>query len=62
MCSSANNSLMLGQTYQLQIANGLNDWTSVGSAFFATNGTWASPDYWNVTDSSAVFFRLQIVP
>ncbi len=55
-------SLMLGQPYQLQIANDLNYWTSFGSIFFATNNAWTSTDFWNVAKTNRVFFRLQMLP
>jgi hypothetical protein len=53
------NSLMLGQPYQLQIANDLNRWTNFSSAFFATNNAWTSTNYWIVTNTNPVFFRLE---
>jgi hypothetical protein len=56
------NSLMLGQNYQLQIANDLNNWMRFGSAFFATNSAWTATNYWNVTNTAQMFFRLQVLP
>ena len=55
-------SLMLGQNYQLQIANSLNSWADFGSAFFATNNAWTSFDYWLIGDADRTFFRLRILP
>ena len=56
------NSLMLGQTFQLQIANAFGNWTNYGSTFFATNNAWASPDYWVVANAYQIFFRLRMLP
>jgi hypothetical protein len=55
-------SLMLGQNYQLHTAINLNSWTSHGSAFFATNNSWTSTDYWLVRNTDGVFFRLRLLP
>lgn len=57
---SANN-LMLGQNYQLQTANDLNNWISYGAVFTATNTTWTSTDYWDVAATNMLFFRLQML-
>jgi hypothetical protein len=56
---SANN-LMLEQNYQLQIANGLTDWTDFGAAFSATNPAWTPTNFWNVAATNQIFFRLQM--
>jgi hypothetical protein len=55
-------SLMLGQPYQLQIANSLNSWISFGSVFFATNNAWTPTNFWNIAKTNRVFFRLQMLP
>ena len=54
--------LMVGQNYQLQITYDLNNWTSYGSAFTATNTAWTSADFWVVADADRMFFRLQMLP
>jgi hypothetical protein len=53
---------VLGQNYQLQIGNDLINWTSFGSAFFATNSTWTPTNFWNVANTNQLFFRLQMLP
>ena len=53
-------SLMLGQNYQLQIANGLTGWTGFGAAFSATNPAWTPTNFWNVSNTNQMFFRLQM--
>jgi len=57
---SANN-LMLGQNYQLQIADGLTGWTGFGAAFSATSPAWTPTNFWNVANTNSVFFRLQML-
>jgi hypothetical protein len=52
--------LMLGQNYQLQITDDLNNWTSYGSVFTATNTTWTSTDFWVVATTNRMFFRLKM--
>jgi hypothetical protein len=54
------NNLMLGQNYQLQIANDLNNWTDFGSAFIATSTNWMPTNYWNVANTNQLFFRLKM--
>ena len=54
-------SLMLGQNYQLQIANGLTGWTGFGAAFSATNPAWTPTNFWNVANTNQMFFRLQML-
>jgi hypothetical protein len=56
--------LMVGESYQLKTTYNLNSWTwtNSGSAFTATNTTWASTKYWNVTATNRIFFRLQVLP
>jgi hypothetical protein len=56
------NSLMAGQSYQLQIASDLNAWTNYESPFVATNNAWTSSSFWNVTTTGRLFFRLRILP
>ena len=57
---SANN-LLLGQNYQLQTSSDLNDWTTCGAAFPATNTCWAPANFWNVAATNQMFFRLQML-
>ena len=57
---SASN-LLLGQNYQLQIANGLTGWTGFGAAFSATNPAWTPTNFWNVAKTNQMFFRLQML-
>ena len=57
---SANN-MMVEQNYQLQISYDLNNWTSYGSVFAATNTTWTSTDFWDVANTNRMFFRLQML-
>jgi hypothetical protein len=52
--------LMAGQTYQLNLANKLNNWTDYGSPFVATNSAWTSTDHWNMSLTNRVFFRLRL--
>ena len=53
--------LMLGQNYQLQIANNLTGWTGFGAAFSATNPAWTPTNFWNVANTNQMFFRLQML-
>lgn len=55
-------SLMLGQNYQLQLANSLNNWAGFGAGFFATNDVWTSVNYWKVSNTNQVLFRLRVLP
>lgn len=55
-------SLMLGQNYQLQIANDLNGWMSCGAVFSATASDWAATNFWNVANTNLLFFRMQMFP
>ena len=55
-------SLMLGQSYQLQIASELNNWADFGVTFVATNNAWTPTDYWIVTNTNRMFFRLRMLP
>jgi len=57
---SASN-LLLGQNYQMQIANGLTGWTGFGAAFSATNPAWTPTNFWNVANTNQMFFRLQML-
>jgi hypothetical protein len=52
--------LMVGQNYQLQITYDLNNWTSYGAVFTATNTAWTSTDFWDVATTNRMFFRLQM--
>jgi trimeric autotransporter adhesin len=52
--------LYIGTNYQLQVSPDLNTWTNSGSAFTATNSTMIYPQYFNVTNWSQFFFRLQV--
>jgi hypothetical protein len=60
---SASN-LMVGQNYELLTATNLADWTPVGDPFSPPQITWTLvTNSWNaVTNTSQVFFRLQMVP
>jgi hypothetical protein len=55
-------SLMPGQSYQLQIAHEVNDWTDYGPTFFATNSVWVARDYLDRGAADRVFFRLRMLP
>jgi hypothetical protein len=54
--------LMAGQTYQLELANDLSSWRPFGSTMVATNTFWTSPNYWKVSDTNRLFFRLKMLP
>jgi len=52
--------LMAGQSYQLDVANDFQHWTNCGPAFIATNTSWTSPGFWNVSLTNHGLFRLQM--
>jgi hypothetical protein len=52
--------MIIGENYQLQIANVLNNWTNFGSVFTATNINWTPTNFWNVANTNQMFFRLQM--
>jgi hypothetical protein len=52
--------LLVGQNYQLQIANDLNQWTNYGTPFPALQSYWMPSNYWETADTNRVFFRLQM--
>lgn len=54
--------LSLGTIYQLQISDGLNNWTNYGSAFTATNTSMIYPQYFDTDNWGSLFFRAQVVP
>jgi hypothetical protein len=54
--------LSLGTNYQLQVSGNLNSWTNQGAAFTATNSTMIYPQYFNVSNWSQLYFRLQVAP
>jgi len=54
--------LYLGTNYQLQVSSDLNSWTNQGSPFTPTNTSMVYPQYWDVANWNALFFRLQITP
>ncbi|MEI7730761.1 MAG: immunoglobulin domain-containing protein [Verrucomicrobiota bacterium] len=56
------NSLMLGQSYQLEIAYDFGNWVNYGVSFFATNNTWTPSDYWGIANAKRMFFRLRLLP
>jgi hypothetical protein len=49
-----------GTNYQLQVSTDLNSWTNSGMSFVATNSTWRSANYWDVSDWSDLYFRLEV--
>ena len=51
--------LHAGTNYVVQASTDLLNWTNQGSAFTATNSTWASTNYWPVDNWNQLFFRLQ---
>jgi hypothetical protein len=53
--------MMIGENYQLQIANVLNNWKNFGSVFTATNTNWTPTNFWNVANTNQMFFRLQMI-
>jgi hypothetical protein len=54
--------LLLGASYQLQVSDDLNTWTSQGVPFSATNSTMVYPQYWDVDNWDQLSFRLQAAP
>jgi hypothetical protein len=54
--------LTLGSNYQLQVSGNLNTWTNQGSEFIATNTSMSYPQYFNVSNWSQLYFRLQVAP
>jgi hypothetical protein len=54
--------LWTGSNYQVQVSSDLINWTNQGSVFTATNSSWQSTNYWNVSDWNQLFFRLQLAP
>ena len=54
--------LSVGTAYQLQIADGIGNWTNHGPPFTATNSLIVYPEYWDVADWPQIFFRLQASP
>jgi hypothetical protein len=54
--------LWIGSNYQVQASSDSINWTNQGSAFTATNSSWSSTQYWNVSDWNQLFFRLQSSP
>jgi hypothetical protein len=54
--------LWIGSNYQVQASSDLVNWTNQGSTFIATNSSWSSTQYWNVSDWNQLFFRLQSSP
>lgn len=55
--------LRSGTNYQVQVSSNLNGaFSNYGSPFTATNSTMNYPVYWNVSDWSQLFFRLQALP
>jgi hypothetical protein len=58
----SSNNLRTGSNYQIQASSDLINWTNQGSFFTATNSSWQSTNYWNVSDWNQLFFRLQLVP
>jgi hypothetical protein len=54
--------LTLGTNYQLQVSADLNSWTNNGSAFAATNSAMIYPQYFDVDNFGALFFRVQLAP
>ena len=53
-------SLLPGANYQLQISADMNTWTNHGAPFTAISSTMAYPQYWDVDNWQALFFRLQV--
>ncbi len=56
------NNLWAGSNYQVQASSDLINWTNQGSVFMATNSSWSSTNYWNVSNWNQLFFRLQLAP
>jgi hypothetical protein len=54
--------LWTGSNYQIQASSDLVNWTNQGSVFTATNSSWSSTQYWNVSDWNQLYFRLQSLP
>ncbi len=51
--------LSVGTSYQLQVSSDLLNWTNQGEAFTATNLYWRCPNYYDVENWNALFFRLK---
>jgi len=56
------NNLWTGSNYQVQASSDLINWTNQGTPFTATNSSWSSTNYWNVSDWNQLFFRLKLAP
>ena len=54
--------LFVGTNYQLQVSSDLASWTNHGSPFVATNAATIYPQYFDVDNWGALFFRLQFPP
>lgn len=54
--------LLLTTNYQLQVSTDLQNWTSQGAPFTATNNSMVYPQYWDVANWGSLFFRLQRLP
>ena len=54
--------LLVGSNYQIQASSDLVNWTNQGSVFTATNSTWQSPSFWNVSSWNQLFFRIELAP
>ena len=52
--------LFIGTNYQLQLSTDMTTWTNYGAIFNATNSTWRSTAYWDVTNANDLFFRLEV--
>lgn len=54
--------LQMGLNYQLQISGDTSNWTNQGEVFTATNGVMEYPQYWDVDNWGALFFRVKTTP
>lgn len=54
--------LWVGTNYQLQVSTDLKAWTNHGLPFTATNSSWRTTNYWDVSNWEELFFRLQVSP
>lgn len=50
--------LTIGTNYQLQVSTDLVNWTNSGASFTATNSSMVYPQYFDVANWNAFFFRL----
>jgi hypothetical protein len=50
--------LIVGGSYILQVSTDLVVWTNQGKIFTATGPTMDYPQYWDVDNSSTLYFRL----